>query len=113
MSEEPELHEAERIPAPPRPAGAGARPAARARAALLVALAADAIQWLALPAFAPGITSPLNNVLDVVVAVVMIRLLGWHWAFLPTFVVELVPFVDLVPTWTLAVLLVGRLRGGR
>src|SRR4029453_14403993 len=35
-------------------------------------------------------------------------LLGWHWAFLPAFLTELVPFVDLVPTWTIAVFLATR-----
>ncbi len=41
----------------------------------------------------------------------LIRLLGWHWAFLPSFVVELVPGVDLVLTWTAAVWLATRGRG--
>jgi hypothetical protein len=30
-------------------------------------------------------------------------LLGWHWAFLPSFLSELIPIWDLVPTWTAAV----------
>jgi len=30
-------------------------------------------------------------------------LLGWHWEFLPSFLGKLVPGVDLVPFWTLAV----------
>jgi hypothetical protein len=68
-----------------------------------VAIAADAVQWVLLPLFFAGAASPWDSALDVVVAIVMIRLLGWHWAFLPTFVVELLPVVDLVPTWTLAV----------
>ncbi len=33
----------------------------------------------------------------------MVRLLGWHWEFLPSFLAKLVPGVDLVPFWTLAV----------
>jgi hypothetical protein len=33
----------------------------------------------------------------------MIHLLGWHWEFLPSFLAKLVPGVDLVPLWTLAV----------
>ena len=47
--------------------------------------------------------SPLNNVLDVLIGVFMIWRLGWHPAFLPAFVAELIPFVDVLPTWTLAV----------
>lgn len=80
----------------------------RLRAALVVALAADFLQWIALPLFAAGALAPWNDVLDVAIAVILVRLLGWHWAFLPTFVVELFPVADLVPTWTLAVLLASR-----
>ncbi len=76
---------------------------ATVRAARLVAIGADLLQILILPVFFPGGFSPVNNVIDVAVAAVLLRLLGWHWAFLPTFVAELVPFVDLVPTWTAAV----------
>jgi hypothetical protein len=73
------------------------------RLAWLVALAADAIQIVALPLFAPGGFSPADTLLDLVVAGVLLRLLGWHWAFLPTFAAELVPGLDLFPTWTAAV----------
>ena len=63
---------------------------------------------LAQVAFLPAELTPLNNGVDVGTALAMVGLLGWHWAFLPTFLVELVPFVDLVPTWTLAVLIATR-----
>jgi hypothetical protein len=76
--------------------------------AWIVALAADAIQWLLLPLFTGGFISPLDDVLDLGVGVVLWRLLGWHWTFLPTFVAELLPGVDLVPTWTIAVWLATR-----
>jgi len=33
----------------------------------------------------------------------MVRLLGWHWEFLPSFLAKLIPGADLVPFWTLAV----------
>jgi hypothetical protein len=42
----------------------------------------------------------------------MVRMVGWHFAFLPTFVAELVPGVDLIPTWTAAVWFATR-RGAR
>jgi hypothetical protein len=38
-------------------------------------------------------------------------LIGWHWAFLPTFVSELIPLWDLVPTWTAAVFFATRGHG--
>jgi len=73
------------------------------RLAWLVAIAADAIQIVGLPFFVEGFLSPLDAVLDVVVAVILTRLLGWHWAFLPGLVSELIPGLDLFPTWTAAV----------
>ena len=51
---------------------------------------------------------PVNQIVDVATAIALTWLVGWHWAFLPTFVVEAVPIVDLVPTWTLAVLIATR-----
>src|SRR5947209_7450912 len=80
------------------------------RLAWLVAIAADAIQIGALPLFAAGGLSPADALLDLGVAVILIRLLGWHWAFLPTLLAELVPGFDLFPTWTAAVFYVTRQR---
>jgi len=60
------------------------------------------------PLFAEGALSPADEVLDLVVAAVLVRLLGWHWEFLPAFVAELVPGVGLVPFCTLAVINVYR-----
>ncbi len=79
--------------------------------ALGVAIAADVVQWLLLPVFGGGALSPVNDALDVFVAVLMWRLVGWHWAFLPAFAAELIPAFDLVPSWTLAVWIATR--GGR
>jgi hypothetical protein len=83
-------------------------PAERRRLALAIAIAADIMQWIAFPLFLWGVASPWNDALDLIVAVVMIRLVGFHWAFLPTFLAELIPFVGLVPTWTAAVWLATR-----
>jgi hypothetical protein len=76
------------------------------RLALLTAMIGDAIQIFALPLFAEGGISPADTLLDAVMAVILIRLMGWHWAFLPTLVAELTPGFDLFPTWTAAVLYV-------
>lgn len=75
----------------------------RFRAALVLAIAADAVQIVILPLFAQGATSPLDDILDLGVMAALIWLTGWHWEFLPSFIAELVPGLDLVPFWTLAV----------
>ncbi len=73
------------------------------RLAWAVAIAADALQIIAFPLFAEGALSPADSVLDLVVAIIMFRLLGWHWAFLPSAAAKLIPGADLFPTWTAAV----------
>jgi hypothetical protein len=73
------------------------------RAAMILALIADAVQLIIFPVFIEGGVSPADDVLDFGVAALMIHLLGWHWEFLPSFLGKLVPGVDLVPLWTIAV----------
>lgn len=75
----------------------------RFRAAMMLAVATDALQIFVFPFFSEGVLSPADDVLDVAVGIALIRLLGWHWEFLPTFFAELLPGVDFVPFWTLAV----------
>jgi hypothetical protein len=72
-------------------------------AAMLLAIAADALQLVVFPMFVAGALSPADDVLDFGVGALMVHLLGWHWEFLPSFFAKLVPGVDLVPFWTLAV----------
>ena len=78
------------------------------RTALVLAAAADAVQIFVMPLFAEGALSPADDLLDLAVGAILVRLLGWHWEFLPAFAGELVPGVDLVPLWTLAVMNVYR-----
>jgi hypothetical protein len=52
----------------------------------------------------------VDQALDVVAAVLMWRLLGFHPLLLPTFVVEFLPVADLLPTWTGCVAVVVALR---
>lgn len=78
------------------------------RTAWLVAMAADALQLGFFPLFAAGAASPVNDALDIFVAAVLTRMLGWHWAFLPSLLAELIPGMDLFPTWTAAVFFVTR-----
>ena len=68
-----------------------------------VAIVADTLQLALFPLFVEGFASALNDVLDVVVCVVLVSLIGWSPLFLPTFLVEMLPFGDLAPTWTIAV----------
>lgn len=82
----------------------------RKKAAWVVAVMADALQIVLLPATAGGFLSPVNDALDFVVAVAMIFLLGWHVAFLPTVIAEVVPALNIFPTWTAAVFFVTRRR---
>jgi len=83
-------------------------PGPRFKTAMLLAIAADALQLVIFPLFAAGALSPADDVLDLVVAATMVRLLGWHWEFLPSLLVELVPGLDLIPFWTIAVASVWR-----
>ena len=86
--------------------------ARRVRAARILALVVDLGQVVLLPTFLPVMAAPVAEAVDVAAAAALVFLLGWHWAFLPTFLVELVPLVDVVPTWTAAVFLATRGRGG-
>ncbi len=79
----------------------------RVHAAWAIAIAVDAIQAGAFTFLGP-FGYFVDNGLDVLVMIVFWRLFGWHWVFLPTFLLELVPFVDVAPTWTLAVWVVTR-----
>mgnify|MGYP005810581215 CR=1 FL=1 len=74
-----------------------------------IALIADALQIGLFPLFAQGGVSPLDAGLDLVVGAWLTKVMGWHWAFLPSFVAELVPGLDLFPTWTAAVFFVTRM----
>lgn len=73
------------------------------RAAIILAILADAVQIILFPFFFEGAVSPADDLLDLGIGAVLTYVLGWHWEFLPSFFAKLVPGVDLVPFWTLAV----------
>jgi hypothetical protein len=83
-------------------------PGPQFRIAMVVAIVADVLQLAVFPLFVEGALSPADDLLDLGVAALMTRLLGWHWEFLPSFFAKLVPGVDLVPFWTLSVASVWR-----
>jgi hypothetical protein len=78
-------------------------PGPRFRAAMLLAIVADVLQIVVFPLFIEGAESPADDLLDFGIGAVLVYLLGWHWEFLPSFLAKLVPGVDLVPFWTMAV----------
>src|SRR2546430_6377825 len=75
---------------------------ARMRAALIVAIAADVLQWC----FGPFGWAGADQVIDIVAMICTCWLLGFHPLLLPTALLEFFPIVDLLPTWTGCVLLV-------
>ena len=90
---------------PDVPAESG-HPQNRFKVALAIAVVADLLQLVIFPLVAGGGFEPMDDVLDVAVGLSMVKLVGWHWAFLPSFLGKLIPFVDEVPCWTMAVLFV-------
>lgn len=71
--------------------------------ALIVAALADGFQVL-FP------VPPVPEIIDVVAMVLTSLAIGFHLLLLPTFVVEFVPLVDMLPTWTGCVVAVIALR---
>ena len=78
----------------------------RVRTAYAVAVTTDVLQFLLGPIGWAG----ADEVLDVAATALVWRILGFHPLLLPTFVVELLPVADMLPTWTGCVALVVGLR---
>lgn len=78
-------------------------PGPQFKTAMILAVIADALQIAIFPFFVEGALSPASDVLDFGIAALMIQLLGWHWEFLPSFLGKLMPGLDLIPCWTIAV----------
>jgi hypothetical protein len=72
--------------------------------ALGVAALADVLQLAIFPTFIEGALSPFLDVLDAVVVVALLAILGFRWRIAIALAMELVPGVDLFPTWTAVVL---------
>jgi len=82
-------------------------PSIRLLIAGAIAVVADVIQWVLIPAFAElGFLSPVNDIIDMAVAGIMVWLLGFHWVFVPAALGELVPMANLMPFWSGAVFFV-------
>ncbi len=76
----------------------------RKNVALAVAGLSDLTQLLFAPAFLEGAGSPFDVALDVVTAVVILLIVGFEWRLALALAAELVPGLDLFPTWTAVVL---------
>jgi hypothetical protein len=75
----------------------------RVLAAYAISVIADVLEF---PIAAAEITvagAPFGElaafVVDCIVMGAMTKLLGFHWMFLPSFAVEVIPGLDLLPTW--------------
>jgi hypothetical protein len=64
--------------------------------AYAVAVATDTVQLL----LGPLGWAFVDEGLDVIAMILTTRALGFHMLLLPTFVVEFIPIVDMLPTWT-------------
>ncbi|HEX2568600.1 MAG TPA: hypothetical protein VH877_03505 [Polyangia bacterium] len=73
-----------------------------------VAMSVDALQLALVPLFGEGVASPANVAIDCLLFGFLVWYLGFHVAFLPSFVAEEVPLLNLAPSWTAAVLLATR-----
>jgi len=82
--------------------------------AYTVAIVADLLELpisaLELTVIGAPVAMFLSFVLDAVVFGIMMFLLGFHWLFLPSFLVEVVPGLDMLPTWVGCVFFVVRQR---
>jgi hypothetical protein len=74
--------------------------------AYAIAVLTDGLQLLLGPAGWAG----FDEGADVVTMVLLTAVLGFHPLFLPTFVIELLPISDMLPTWTGCVMMVIALR---
>ncbi len=74
--------------------------------ACAVALVADGLQLVLGPLGWAG----LDEAIDVLVMLILSATIGFHPLFLPTFVAEFIPMVDMLPTWTACTMVVIGLR---
>ena len=77
----------------------------RIKLAFAVGVLADILQLPVslslLAGFVPA--EGLDAAIDVVAAVLVNWLIGFHWALLPSFALKLIPVIDVAPTWTACV----------
>jgi hypothetical protein len=72
----------------------------RKRAALAFTVLMDVVQWCLVLVTVEGAASPVEWFLDILTAFVLVCICGLKWQFILGFAVELIPGLDLFPTWT-------------
>jgi len=90
-------------PAPRRALAAGAKRGLTRRRktwALVIAGASDLMQVALTPLFVEGAGSPFEVALDAVTALTILLVAGFHLRLAVALVAELVPGIDVFPTWT-------------
>jgi hypothetical protein len=76
----------------------------RKRVALGIAALSDLAQWFFFPVLAEGALSPFEVALDAFTALTILAVVGFQWRLLIALTAELVPGLDMFPTWTAVVL---------
>jgi hypothetical protein len=75
--------------------------------ALFIAGVSDLAQGVFFPVFIEGAASPFELAIDATTALAILLVVGFEWRLAFALAVELVPAVDLFPTWTAVVLSMG------
>jgi hypothetical protein len=70
----------------------------RLRSALVIAVVSDIL------GFAVVLLPPVQWALDAVTAVLLLVVLGFRWQLLAALTIEVIPFLELFPAWTLVVM---------
>ncbi len=76
----------------------------RKRVALALAATADVVQWAFFPVAVEGAASPFEVALDACTALAILLTVGFQWRLAIALAAELVPGLDMFPTWMAVVL---------
>ncbi|HUO06703.1 MAG TPA: hypothetical protein VM008_00060 [Phycisphaerae bacterium] len=76
----------------------------RKAVAIMIAGSADFLQIILFPFF--GISYLFDDAIDFAAAILLTAVCGFKWQFILAFAAELVPGLDLLPTWSAVALLI-------
>ncbi len=86
-------------PSPNLPSPTAAKPSPSPSAGI-----ADLLQIILLPTF--GLGYVIDDVIDVITALLLTAVCGFKWQFVFAFFMELIPGLDILPTWSAVALLI-------